>query len=295
MTARPLKDRAPRWLKDSANLGTRGFGIVTAGLRPLPDFLIVGTKRGGTTSMWNWLVDHPAVLPMFPSLRGSKSTDFFFDGGARGDRWYRSHFHTRAYRSVVERRRGHRVVSGEASPLYMYDPRVCALVRRAMPDVKVIIQLRDPVTRAFSHWQERVGQGVEPLSFEEALAAEPSRTAGELARMRDDPSYYSTAFDWYSYRDRGLYHHQVAQWLDAFPAGQVLVVTSEDFSRDEQAVMDAVVDFLEIPRFRREEFRRHNLSPRMTMPRHVRDELRAFYAPHNRRLYDLLGRDLGWP
>jgi hypothetical protein len=294
VTTRTVKDRAPRWLKDSANVGTRWYGMATATLRPFPDFLIIGTKRGGTTSMWNWLVDHPAVLPMFPALRGNKSTDYFFDGGARGERWYRSHFHSRPYRRVLARRRGHRVVSGEASPLYMYDPRICPLVRRTVPDVKVIIQLRDPVTRAFSHWQERVGQGVEPLSFEDALAAEPSRTDGELARMQSDPTYYSRAFDWYSYRDRGIYHPQVAQWMQAFPADQVLVVSSEAFSRDEQGVMDTVVDFLGIPRFRRDVFARHNLSPRMTMPEHVREELRSFYAPHNRRLFELLGDDLGW-
>jgi Sulfotransferase domain len=281
-------------VKDVANAATRWYGTVTADLRPLPDFMIIGTKRGGTTSMWNWLVAHPAVLPMFPALRGNKSTDYFFDGGSRGERWYRSHFHTMAYRRALERRRGHRVVSGEASPLYMYDPRICPLVRRIVPDVKVIIQLRDPVGRAFSHWQERVGQGVEPLSFEDALAAEPSRTAGELARMRQEPSYYSEAFDWYSYRDRGIYHRQVAQWADAFPPDQVLVVASEDFSRDEQGVMDAVADFLGIPRHRRAQYPRHNLSPRMSMPAHVEEELSAFYAPHNQRLYELLGRDLGW-
>lgn len=244
--------------------------------------------------MWNWLVAHPAVLPMFPAPRGNKSTDYFFDGGSRGERWYRSHFHAQAYRRALERRRGHRMVSGEASPLYMYDPRICPLVRRTVPDVKVIIQLRDPVKRAFSHWQERVGQGVELLSFEDALAAEPARTAGELDRMYQDPSYYSRPFDWFSYRDRGVYHPQVAQWMDAFPADQVLVVASEDFSSDEQRVMDSVADFLDIPRHRRQRYVRHNLSPRMSMPAHVEAELRTFYAPHNARLYGLLGRDLGW-
>jgi hypothetical protein len=289
-----LKNRSPRQLKDLANLTTRRYGIVTAGLRPGPDFLIVGTKRGGTTSMWNWLVEHPGVLPMFPAPRGNKSTDYFFDGGAAGERWYHSHFHTQAHRSLVQRRRGHRVVSGEASPLYMYDPRICPLVRSALPDVKVIIQLRDPVKRAFSHWQERVGQGVEPLSFREALAAEPARTGGELERMLADPSYYSSSFDWFSYRDRGVYAPQVRQWLEAFPREQVLIVASEDFSRDEQGVMDGVSDFLGIPRYQRVGYARHNLSPRITMDEDLRAELREFYAPHNQELYALLDRDFGW-
>lgn len=295
MTEPTLKDRAPRWIKDMANVVTRRYGMATASRRPLPDFMIVGTKRGGTTSMWNWLVDHPGVLPMFPSPRGNKSTDYFLDGGSRGERWYRSHFHTAAHRHRREARLGHRVVSGEASPLYMYDPRICPLVRQVVPDVKVIIQLRNPVRRALSHWQERVGQGVEPLSFEEALRAESARTAGELERMLADPSYYSEAFDWYSYRDRGIYHDQVARWLDAFPSEQVLIVSSEDFSRDEQAVMDTVSDFLGLPHHRRAVYLRHNLSPRVTMSVEVEEELTAFYTPHNERLYELVGRDFGWP
>jgi hypothetical protein len=289
-----LKSRMPRPAKDIANRVTRRYGMATAGLRPGPDFMIIGTKRGGTTSMWNWLVEHPGVLPMFPAPRGNKSTDYFFDGGAAGTAWYHSHFHTRAHRAVVQRRRGHAVVSGEASPLYMYDPRICPLVRASEPDVKVIIQLRDPVKRAFSHWQERVGQGIEPLSFRDALAQEPSRTHGELERMLADPSYYSTAFDWFSYRDRGVYAPQVRQWLAAFPREQVLIVASEDFSRDEQAVMNTVSDFLEIPRYERAAFSRHNLSPRIAMDDDVKADLQSFYAPHNRELADLVGREFDW-
>lgn len=289
-----LKDRSPRWSKGLANVATRRYGVATARWRPTPDFLIIGTKRGGTTSMWNWLVEHPGVLPMFPAARGRKSTDFFFDGGRAGERWYRSHFHSAAFRAAVARRRGHPVVTGEASPLYMYDPRVCAQVSQLMPQVKVIIQLRNPVKRALSHWQERVNQGVEPLSFSDALAAEAERTDGQLERMMQDPSYYSQAFDWYSYRDRGIYRPQVERWLAAFPAEQLMIVQSEEFSRDQQGTMDHVSDFLGIPRFQRPEYRRHNESPRVTIDPGTLRDLGDFYRPHNQELYSLLGRDYGW-
>lgn len=289
-----IKGSSPRWAKDAANWGTRRYGMATAGWRPLPDFLIVGTKRGGTTSMWNWLVEHPAVLPMFPAVRGKKSSDYFFDGGAAGERWYRSHFPTQAYRSRMARRLGHRVVTGEASPLYMYDPRICAQVADLMPDVRVIIQLRNPVKRAVSHWQERVEQGVEPLGFEAALAAEQQRTDGELDRMLADPRYYSKEFDWYGYRHRGIYAPQVSQWLSTFSADQILFVISEEFSADEQSVMNTVSDFLGVPRYQRTAYPRHNLSPKVSIDPAVLTELAEFYRPHNQELYQLLGRDLGW-
>jgi hypothetical protein len=289
-----LKDRSPRWSKDIANVLTRRYGMATARWRPTPDFIIIGTKRGGTTSMWNWLVEHPGVLPMFPAPRGLKSTDFFFDGGRAGERWYRSHFHSTAFRAAVVRRRGHPVVTGEASPLYMYDPRVCSQVSQLMPQVKVIIQLRNPVKRAVSHWQERVNQGVEPLSFSDALAAEAKRTHGQLERMMQDPSYYSQAFDWYSYRDRGVYRPQVERWLMSFPPERVMIVHSEEFSRDTQLIMDQVSDFLGIPHCQRPAYTRHNESSRVTIDPGILRDLGDFYRPHNRDLYALLGKDYGW-
>jgi hypothetical protein len=287
-------DRLSRWSKDLANVATRRYGVATARWRPTPDFIIVGTKRGCTTSMWNWLVEHPGVLPMFPALRRLKSTDFFFEGGQPGEAWYRSHFHSTAYRAAVMRQRGHPVVTGEASPLYMYDPRVCGQAAQLMPQVKVIIQLRNPVRRAVSHWQERVKQGVEPLSFPDALAAEAGRTAGQLERMMQESSYYSRDFDYYSYRDRGIYRPQVEQWLAAFPAEQVLIVQSEEFSRDEQGTMDRVSDFLGVARYQRPVYRRHNESPPVTVDPGILRDLGDFYRPHNQDLYSMLGKDYGW-
>ena len=289
-----LKDRSPRAIKDVANASTRGYAVATSFLRPYPDFLLVGTKRGGTTSLWNYLVDHPAVLPMFPGPRGLKSPEFFFGEHSRGTAWYRSHFHTGAYRAVVARRLGAAPVTGEASPYYMWDPRVCDRVSRLMPATKAIMLLRDPVKRAYSHYQERVGQGVEPLSFADALAAEEERTAGELERMLADPAYYSTSYDWYSYRARGVYGPQVTQWRATLPADQLLVLVSEELYRDPQATLDRVSDFLGIPHHRATTFERHNFLPVAPMDDAVRRDLAAFYRPHNAEVYALLGRDLRW-
>lgn len=289
-----LKNRSPHGVKTLVSRVTRTYGIATAGMRPLPDFVIIGTKRGGTTSMWNWLVEHPGVLSLFPAVQAKKSTDYFFDGCAHGERWYRSHFYTGAYRGRQERRSGHRLVTGEASPLYMYDPRICDLVYQVMPQVKVIIQLRDPVGRALSHWQERTTQGVETLSFREALERESERTGGELERMLADPTYYSEAFDWFSYRDRGVYAPQVKRWFDRFPKEQILVVASEDFSRDEQATMNEVSEFLGVPAYQRARYSRHNLSPKIDMDADILADLTEFYAPHNAEVKAFLGRDFDW-
>jgi hypothetical protein len=288
-----LKDAAPRGVKDVANASTRAYGVATARWRAHPDFLIVGTKRGGTTSLWNYLIAHPQVLPMFPSVRGLKSNAYFFEHWGRGDRWYRSHFHTTAYRRWKERRLGP-VVTGEASPYYMYGPRVPELIARRMPGVRLIMLLRDPVDRAYGHYQERVQQGAETLSFEEALAAEPARLDGEWERMMADPGYYSRAHDFFSYRDRGVYLPQVKRVLAHFPPDSVLIIRSEDLYVDEHAVFEQTCRFLGIAPVRIVRPDRHNFIPREPISPATRRELADFYAPHNRALYGYLGRDFGW-
>lgn len=288
-----LKDRTPRGLKDVANVSTRAYGVATARWRPYPDFLIVGTKRGGTTSLWNYLVGHPQVLPMFPSARGLKSNAYFFEHRDRGDHWYRSHFHSTAQRRWTQLRHG-AAVTGEASPYYMYGPHLAELIARRMPNVRLIMLLRDPVDRAYGHYQERVQQGVEHLSFEAALAAEPARLGGERERMAADPSYYSRAHDYFSYRERGVYLPQVSRILARFPRDQVLILRSEDLYLDEQAVFDRTCRFLGIAPAALAEPKRHNHIPRSPIAPDTRRRLLDFYAPHNEALYAYLDRDFGW-
>jgi hypothetical protein len=264
-------------------------------MRPGPDFLIVGTKRGGTTSLFNYLLMHPGVLGLFPRPRGRKSTDYFFKDWCQGDAWYRSHFHTAAFRERRRQALGYAPVGGEASPYYVWDPRVAERVHASVPQVRAIMLVRDPVERAWSHYQERVENGVEPLSFEAALTAEPARTDGELERMLGDPAYYSEAYDWYSYRARGLYLGQIQNWRKLFPDEQLLVIRSEDMYADVQGVFDTVCDFLAIPRLALPTTKTFNArATASTVPSAVRDELRSFYAPHNLALEQYLGRALAW-
>lgn len=290
-----LKDRAPRWVKDVANVSTRTYGMASAPMRPVPDFLIVGTKRGGTTSMFSYLMRHPGVLGLFPQSRGKKSTDYFFKETRRGDSWYRSHFHTSVYRSRLAKRLGYEPVGGEASPYYLWDPRIAARVHAVAPGVKSIVLLRDPVERAWSHYQERTENGVEPLSFEAALAAEPARTDGELDLMLADPEYYSEAHDWYAYRQRGVYLPQLRHWVSVFGSDRVLVLRSEDMYADVQSVYDTTCEFLGLPRHRLPNKAPVNASRvKSSVPEPCRSELARFYAPHNRELEAFLGRSMSW-
>jgi hypothetical protein len=291
-----LKDRSPRWAKDVANVATRQYGRATVGGRPGPDFLIIGTKRGGTTSLFNYLLMHPGVLGLFPQNRGTKSTDYFFSSRFdRGAAWYRSHFHTETYRRRLEARLGYRPVSGEASPYYVWDPRIAERVQRDAPGVKAIMLVRDPVKRAWSHYLERQQNGVEPLSFPDALAAEEVRLAGELDRMNAEPGYHSTAWDWYCYRSRGDYLPQLQHWTSVLGRDDLLVLRSEDMYADPQVVVDQVCDFLGLPHHPLPTRRTFNAAERPSaMPEESAAELRAHFQAKVPALEAWLGRSLDW-
>lgn len=289
-----LKTYAPAWVKNVANVSTRAYAVRTAAGRHLPDFLIIGAKRGGTTSLWNYLVQHPLVMPMFPASRGIKSPGYFYVNYPRGEAWYRSHFATEKQLDKLERMHGVRPITGEACPYYMYYPPVAERVLERMPNTKIIISLRDPVKRAYSHYWERVGDGVEDLSFEEALAAEPERLRGEVERMAADPLYYSRAHDFYSYRDRGVYLPQVERWLKLFPPENVMIIAAEELYRDEKATFAALIDFLGLPQWELQAAERHNYLPAPPMAEETKRELTAFYRPYNEALFALLDRRFPW-
>jgi hypothetical protein len=281
--ATKLAVRAARW-------GAQAYARPTAGLRLLPSYLIIGAQRAGTTSLHRYLVQHPAVRTM---LR-TKGVHFFDTSYGRGMAWYASRFPTRAYGWYVRRRHGTELVTGEASPYYLFHPHVPYRVAEHLPGVKLIVLLRDPVARAYSHFQHEVARGFETLSFEEAIDAEPQRLAGELERMRREPLYNSFAHQHHSYLARGLYHDQLATWWSLLPGEQFLVLSSERFFAEPDRTFAQVLDFLELPAFTPPAYERHNAYDYRQLSEPVRRRLADYFREPNRRLYAALGEDLGW-
>lgn len=293
---RKLNSLSPKWIKTVANAATRQWAILTSDDRPLPDFLVIGCKRGGTTSLFNYLVAHPGILRMYPLSRGLKSTDFFFKRHGHSVRWYRSHFPSERYRRRLAKRLGYRAIAGEASPYYVWDPRVAPRVKSVAPDVKCVLLLRDPVKRAWSHYQERCENNTEPLSFAQAIEAEDSRLDGELEKMGADPEYYSEAYDFYSYKQRGVYAPQIRHWLEHFPREQLLVIYAEDLYRDTAETFGQVCDFLGVPRAEMATTKGYNSMPgsKDKPPQEVVEALRAYYAPLQHEVEELVGRPAPW-
>ena len=119
-----------------------------------PNFLIIGAQRCGTTSLYNYLIQHPQIVP------SSKKEVHFFDLNFHlGQSWYEKHFP-----EVSDN-----ILTGEASPYYIFHPLCPKRIFDYDPSVKLIVILRNPIDRAYSHYRHIVRLGHEPLKFEDAL------------------------------------------------------------------------------------------------------------------------------
>jgi Sulfotransferase domain len=248
--------------------------IETASLRQAPDFIIIGTQRGGTTSLHRYLGEHPAIGSSW-----RKEVHYFDRYYDRGRDWYLAHFPKRGKFGAV----------GEASPFYMFDPRVPGRIAETLgTGVRFIALLRNPVDRAYSMYQMKVRRGREELSFEEAIDSEEERLGSEV-----DP--ISLPWRHYSYLRRGHYADQLERWFAHFPREAFCVIRSEDLYERPEEQLHATQAFLGVETHTPEVLEGHNQRPySAAMGAATRRRLEAYFAPHNRRLYRLLGRDFGW-
>ncbi len=287
----------PAW-ENTLRAGTkrtlRTWGTATAPLRPLPDFLVIGAKRGGTTSFVDWLRAHPGVLGLFPRAERLKGLYFFDEQFDRGAHWYRSHFPTAAVRAAQSRRLGYPVMTGEGSPYYLFHPLAAGRASEVVPNAQILVLLRDPVERAFSHWKERRRNRTEPLDFADAIIAEAARLAGEESRLTAQPGTLSFAHRHCSYVTQGMYAPMLERWFSAFGRDRVRVWASEEVFAQPQRALDDVFERLGLPGHRLERIGARNQEPSRDLDPGLRAELRARLSPAIRATETVLGRELPW-
>lgn len=257
----------------------------TAPARMRPAFLIIGAQRAGTTSLYEHLTRHPAI----PRAR-RKEIHFFDREWARGPEWYFGHFPSRLSFAPPPPGAEDRRITGEASPYYLFDPRVPARVASLLPGVRLIALLRNPADRAISQVHHERRKGREDRSLADALALEPERLA---AAGDDDSRFDSDAYRSHAYVARGRYAEQLERWFAFFPPSQILVLSSEELFRDPRTVYRQVLDFLWVPRWEPKSFPQRNAGE-YAGDEDVRRRLIETFRPENERLYALLGRDFGW-
>jgi len=261
-----------------------GISLVTGQDGVLPDFIIVGAQKAGTTSLHAYLMKHPQVKPPV-----TKEVHYFDTHYHRGDAWYRSFFPSLSHDAADG---APRMITGEASPYYFYHPAVPARVASTVPTAKLIALLREPVSRAYSHYQMEHRKGLEDLSFEEAIEAEAERLDGEDDRLLRDERYKSRAHRHHSYLSRGIYADQILRWRSVFPVDQMLILKAEDLRTATDATLDRVLDFLDLPRTKLRIQAHRNVGTYPPMNSDTREKLVDYFRPANQRLYDVIGTSL---
>ena len=200
----------------------------------LPNFIIIGAAKAGTTSLCHYLTQHPRVYiseekePRFFSPEFyTRDTNGFLRSDAR-----KEIFSLGEYQNLFESVTSEKAI-GEATTEYLYYPKTPQRIKDRIPAAKLIAILRNPIERAFSAYCYQLRDGCETLSFEDAIAQSSIRAASNWR-----PGWL--------YTQSGYYQEQLKRYYDLFPKEQIQIHLFSDFMRDPNAVCQQIFDFLEV-------------------------------------------------
>jgi hypothetical protein len=289
-------------VRRAAREAVRRGAMATARWRDTPDLVIIGVKRGGTTSLFRDLERHRAMCPLVPSARrlplreNQKGVHYFDSNFDRGDRWYRSHFPTRLARTMRARATT-ATFTAEASPYYFFQPCAARRTSAALPTTRFVVLLRDPIERTVSHWAEQTRNGVETLSLAEALDAEAERVGDHAERLRSGSLATSHPHEQQSYAAQSEYADSLQRWFDCAGRDRVTVLFSEDYYRDPAGTIATITNLLDvdpIPDHAVGEHRNAARRPGAIDP-DVERRLIERFVPDVERVAELIGAKPPWP
>jgi hypothetical protein len=255
--------------------------------RALPDFIIIGAMKSGTSSLFTFLSQHPQLIA------ASRKEVHFFDGGlkptkdnyAQGPAWYREHFPLKRDISAGQK-------TFEASPLYIFNPLAPRRIAELLPSVKLIAILRNPTDRAISHYFHETRKGRESLPIMSALLAEDER----LRPVLQAQDYKSSTYIHCSFKSRGRYREQLDRYVDLFGPEQMLILGAEKFYADPTSSLQQVCRFVGVDEsYTPADLRPRNVGTnRSAVDPEVYEYLDDYFGSHNQALYELVGEDFGW-
>lgn len=253
-----------------------------------PDFIIVGSQKCGTSSLFHYLSQHVQIIPS-----RIKEVHYFDLNYSKGDEWYHDFFPTwkeKIFLSIKERKK---VITGEASPYYIFHPSAVERIYKYSSDIKIIVLLRNPTERAWSHFRHNKRKGREHNTFSEALNLENQRIFNGCDEKDYENVNHTFGYQHYSYCKRGEYFSQIERLFKFFNRKNVLILESEMFFSDTQKVMDEVCGFLKIQKVDRE-YKIVNKGDKKTIDPKIKNRLQRHFQPYNERLYQLIGKKFNW-
>lgn len=253
-----------------------------------PDFIIVGAQKCGTTSLYNYLIRHPDIFPA-----KTKEIHYFDFNFSKGKRWYRRNF-IPLWKKIIFLIIGRKVITGEASPYYMFHPYAIKRIYEYDKNIKIIVLLRDPVFRAWSSYNHQKRKGREGLEFEAALCEENKRIGGEFLKIIKNENYNSSIYQRYSYLKRGEYAWQIENIFKYFNKKNVLILQSEKLFTDTQETVNGVFNFLNLKKIEIECEIFNAGNNKEGMKNSASIFLKNYYKKMNEKLFDLIGEKFNW-
>jgi len=278
--------------------------VFTRKSRILPNFIIIGAARAGTTSLYAYLITHPNVLTPV-----KKEINFFNYAYHDNLDWYKIYFSTTVEQIKIKKKNNNSIcITGESSPSYFIDPRIPKRIFKKLPNMKLIVLLRNPIDRAISHYHHNVLFGIESLTFEEAINQEDSRINESHSSIKKDNFNHNDTISYFlkllrfqpenyfkfSYLNSGKYFEHIQNWIKIFPKNQLLILKSEDFFNNPKKYFKHVQKFLDLPYFDLVNYNRHFEIQYPPINDNLRKSLAVYFKPHNEKLYEFLNEDFCW-
>jgi len=263
----------------------RNLSYITSPIRLLPNFIIVGAVRCGTTSLYYNICEHSCVLPADYDEIG------FFDSNYElGINWYKSMFPTKIERKKIESKTGI-CITGEDTPFYFWDKKAIERIKKEIPKIKLIVLLRNPIDRAYSNYHLGIRLGTESLTFEDSIKNEIDL----LERNNDLESDRIEKFlRTRSYIAKGLYYNQIKNWFEVFSKEQILVLSTENLAKNPQETLEQIFNFLGLPNEQIKNLQHRKVEDYQKMEEDTRQFLRKLFKPHNEKLFELIKEKFDW-
>lgn len=268
------------------NIKTK-FRLLTSFFRMKPGFIIAGEAKCGTTSLYRYLNQHPDILPADVKEPGN-----FIHGGS-SPMFCRMHYPLQL-KALARSWRGRTTLTGEATAEYFSRTPVPMNIRKVVPDAKIIVMFRNPVTRAFSDFQMLKQNGIIEDSFE-AVVERSIKWLSDDNLMPLIEIVRQVEHNPFRVVERGLYCTKIDHWRKHFDDRSIFFIKSEDMFNDPQDTVNSIFDFLGLnPYVLKDMSIKRKGVYQYRLSRDTATRLNEFYMPFNRKLYNLLGRNLNW-
>ena len=252
----------------------------SAPIRVLPNVIVIGVVRSGTTSLYHYLAQHPSI-----SKSAYDELGYFDSNYELGLNWYKSLFPTIFEKKKLEQK-NRKFITYDVTPFYIYNEKVPIRIKKIIPNSKLILILRNPVDRAYSNYfitnQKK--------KFEDVIIEE--KEILKTIKEKNGEEYYK--FVHTSLLARGFYAEQLKRWYKIFPENQIFIVKSEDFAVKTNKIMNKIFNFLELEDFDIIDDTKKNKIRYEPMKEETRKNLIEYFRPYNEKLYSIINRNLNW-